>query len=711
MRNLKSTLALAALIGFSSANGQTCTGYVQPPNDLVQNGGMEYFSKPCANLEINNGPFYPCCFWTYPLSSNTTSSILASDYYNACAPTPTTNVQAGNSVNASLNLHNFSYGSPPTAFMAVSPHTGNGYSGISVCQSTSGFEHREYITSQLVSTLQVGATYQFSAWVRLSPDSQYGIQNLSVLFSNAPAVQGTSGSIGLPINPAAGDLLVPLSTSPVTNKTGWVQLTANVVIPTGSSFSYITIGNYSTNAATTLSSLLPVGTANSVFSYYFVDDVSLTYVCGPITPSIAVASTYCYGSPISFVGSSTGTANYNVWTVVESDQFGTPVVGATEWWSPWFTGNPGYYTLPSVNGPALACGKYYRIKLAVGNDCYGWVETTQVIYLNCPPLSYSLADQTICNGDCVTLSVPGPLKHHSYTWTYQSDEPFVISTVNSVVVCPTQTSTYCITVTNNLTGCSTTTCTTVYVETANPAFSLSVTPTAATYQTFKGTPVQTTNLPSGFGFVWFVEELDGSYNTIYTVNSSDPNLIPCWWTFPGAEDFDGFDGTTPTPTLSTSCSPSLGKFKYNTNYRITRGTWSDNCPWTQMSYLVYTAKTADGNVVIVEDENAPDFSYLMNDVSGVASANGLLPLADETTLSVYPNPSNDLVNLTYSFNEGVSGKITITDISGRTVQTLVLSANTGTIKLDMMANENGIYFVNLFEGDELIKTEKLILNH
>ena len=148
MKKLKKSLLVLTMmstLGGFFASAQTCAGYVQPANEYVQNGGMEYFNNPCSSLNLNNAPYYPVCSWTYPLWQNA-SSVTASDYYNTCAPIPTTNVQAANSVNGNINRHNFNNGAPPTATTPLSPHSGNGYSGISVCQPTIGSDHREYIT-------------------------------------------------------------------------------------------------------------------------------------------------------------------------------------------------------------------------------------------------------------------------------------------------------------------------------------------------------------------------------------------------------------------------------------------------------------------------------------------------------------------------------------------------------------------------------------
>ncbi|MFN5983076.1 MAG: T9SS type A sorting domain-containing protein, partial [Fluviicola sp.] len=571
---------------------------------------------------------------------------------------------------------------------------GNGYSGFSVYQVGSQPSSREYISNQLVSNLVPNSTYQISMWVRLSPNSLYGTKDISVLLSNTQPPQTlVTGVFPSPISVGVNDLLVPMSSTIITNKAGWTQLTANFTAPVGSNFSTITIGNFQSNAMTSLSSVLPVGNVNFA-SYYYIDDVSIKFLCGStLSPSFTGATSFCSGSPLTFTSSITGgIATSNVWTVLETDQFGNPIPSAIEWWSPWGTGAAGTYTIPSSTngGPTLQCGKYYKIKLAVQNACVPWSETSQIIYINCPPTSYALNNQTICNGGCATLSIPGPLKKHTYTWSILTDEPYVIGSGNSITVCPTQNTTYCITTTSSATGCSSTSCATVYVESANPAFSLLTTP-ASGFQTFKATPIQTTNIPAGFGFVWIVEELDASYNTIYSVNSSNSGLIPCWWNFPGAEDFDGFDGTTTIPTLSSACLPTLGKFKLNTNYRITRGTWSNNCPWTQYSYLIHANPNIINNGGGIDNaKSAQDFSYLMNqtDVETMTNSTALIK---NDHLIIYPNPTDGLFTIDLQNIE--NAQIEIYTVFGQKVKSL--SQIEAKTTIDMTGFTKGIYFVKI----------------
>jgi hypothetical protein len=303
MRTFKLLLMAMALLSMSQSYAQTCTGYVQPPNDPIQNGAMEYFWKPCNQLTVtqNGGPPwnfpYSCCFWTQPNGVGTT--YCTPDYFNSCAPNPTTNAQAGSSVDDVLNWQNFNIG--PVACNSTGSHGGNGFSGIAVWNSST--ENREYISSQLVSALQPGWTYQVSMWVRLSPNSARGIQNLSAMFSTALPNQPVSGFFCTPLIPGATDVVVSMSSTTITDKVNWTHLTANITVPIGSNLNYITIGNLQSSAGTTLSS--PLTVCNSQIgnqSYYYIDDVSMSVVnCAPYLEFAGSSYEICEGNTGSLV--------------------------------------------------------------------------------------------------------------------------------------------------------------------------------------------------------------------------------------------------------------------------------------------------------------------------------------------------------------------------------------------------------------------------
>jgi hypothetical protein len=325
-------------------------------------------------------------------------------------------------------------------------------------------------------------------------------------------------------------------------------------------------------------------------SFMLIDDVVIEQICVPV-PSISSPSSFCLGSPITFNGSASNCpVTNNVWTVVECTSTGGSVTGAVEWWSPWAAGAPGTLTLPSVGGPVIACGKYYKIKLAVQNASTPWSETTKIVHIDCPPPANAGPDIAICKGGCGIVGVAaGPQPNISYSWTGPNGDA---GHTAQVTVCPTATATYTLTVSNASTGCSRTDSVIVNVENNDPAFTLTANLSAYdTFYTLHAAPVNTnvSGIP-GFGFAWFVDEIVSPTNTT-TVPGSLVSNPGCWWSALGT-DFNGYNGlaftTSATPPLSGGCTnPLVGKFTAGHTYRIVRGTWSNNCPWQQYSKVVY----------------------------------------------------------------------------------------------------------------------------
>ncbi|MFN6074183.1 MAG: hypothetical protein ACK46Y_01345, partial [Fluviicola sp.] len=348
----------------------------------------------------------------------------------------------------------------------------------------------------------------------------------------------------------------------------------------------------------------------------YLDDVKIEEICTP-TPTITGPSAFCEGSPISLTGASNCTITNNVWTVVESDQFGTPIVGANEWWSPWAAGTPGVLNIPTVanGGPTMQCGKYYRVKLAVQTSFYPWVETTKVIFIKCPPsIKLKGSTSSICSGNSANLNASlaggGNIANYTLTWTQTNPAgPVVYSgPFASIIVNPTVTTTYTATVTDNITGCSINVPWTVNVTNNDPSFNLSVNTSNNSYFTLSALANnQSASSIPGFGFAWFVEELDASNNAIFTFTNPS-----CWWQALNVPTvFNGINCVSNTysgaSTIANCAIPPVGQFLYGHKYRITRGVWSDLCPWSQTSITVTPVKTQNG-IELVEDHSAPDFS-------------------------------------------------------------------------------------------------------
>lgn len=443
--------------------------------------------------------------------------------------------------------------------------------------------------------------------------------------------------------------------------------------------------------------------------------LTVNYTLATLTPSFTANSSYCSGSTISLdATASSGSIADHVWTVMECDQYGNPNPSATEWWSPFISGAPGYYNIPDAasGGPTMTCGKYYRIKLALQSACNPWAETSHLVYITCSPaVSTRPSTATICNGDQASLiaNITNQVSGHSYTetWSYLSGyfHGFpIFTTVYSgppagVLVSPTTTTTYICVVTDNTTGCSTTVTWTVTVVNNDPTFSLSVNTGTSSYFTIVATANDlTASSISGFMYSLVIEELNTSTSASYYTNSG----TDAWWDFP-SHQFRGYVSTgtgtyTQTPWW-TSPTPAVGQFLYNHTYRITRGTWNDFCSYKQFSMTITPTKGLNGQttMVIAEDDNAPDFSYMaQNQQQGGITA--------DTELSIYPNPSNGV--FTIELSKDTKTSIEVYDVLGKMVKSYEQNGLKST--LDLSGYPKGIYMVKMI-SDGKLSSKKIIL--
>lgn len=425
-------------------------------------------------------------------------------------------------------------------------------------------------------------------------------------------------------------------------------------------------------------------------------------VCGNLTvnrytlaPALTINSVSCSGYVAATALGTTGPGTSFTWQMDECDAGGILTVGGYSYTSGPHSGTPTNHLYPAVT-----CGKYYLVKLTTATTCKS-ASTSQVVFVPCPPTVNLGADVTICYGGCTTIGLSSPLAFSSYSWT--SSGGAIAATTRQINVCPLTTTTYSLTVTNALTGCSTTDNITVNVLPNDPSFSIATNTSNATYYTIAASPNATvlTGL-TGFGYAWSVEELVSGSPTFIVSNPS------CWWTFSPptviANNFNGFDHTvypySGTVTLASCSTPTLGKFLYNHTYRITRGTWSNECGWQQYSTTITTVKSLSGgpSVYVTEDTRTPDMSYLM--ATGIQQST-----ADVAELfTVYPNPSNGV--FTIEAGNSTTATIEVFDAQGKRVKAM---QQTGfKFAIDLTGFPKGIYMVNIMSEGKLT-SKKIIL--
>jgi len=78
---------------------------------------------------------------------------------------------------------------------------------------------------------------------------------------------------------------------------------------------------------------------------------------------------------------------------------------------------------------------------------------------------------------------------------------------------------------------------------------------------------------------------------------------------------------------------------------------------------------------------------------------GIADIADNNTISLYPNPANNTINLAFTKAIAENAKIDITDITGRLISTQMVNTTAGkTITMNISGIANGMYIVKVTAG-------------
>ena len=84
-------------------------------------------------------------------------------------------------------------------------------------------------------------------------------------------------------------------------------------------------------------------------------------------------------------------------------------------------------------------------------------------------------------------------------------------------------------------------------------------------------------------------------------------------------------------------------------------------------------------------------------------------LRADINMSVFPNPTTDLVTIDFPSSEGYGNvKISVTDFSGKVLQTENFAGDIEQI--NFLNYAVGVYFISVLENNQLIKSFKIIKN-
>ena len=102
-------------------------------------------------------------------------------------------------------------------------------------------------------------------------------------------------------------------------------------------------------------------------------------------------------------------------------------------------------------------------------------------------------------------------------------------------------------------------------------------------------------------------------------------------------------------------------------------------------------------------------SDLTNAVKACVGSPSMVNHLEVENLSIYPNPVNDIINISFGLNERLDSKIYITDINGKTVKIISETTVNNAVKISSDISEliGGPYFLNI-SAEKGIKTQKFL---
>jgi len=128
-------------------------------------------------------------------------------------------------------------------------------------------------------------------------------------------------------------------------------------------------------------------------------------------------------------------------------------------------------------------------------------------------------------------------------------------------------------------------------------------------------------------------------------------------------------------------------------------------------YVEYTYDLSEYNgqavYIAVRCTSADQFGFMLDDFKVTTTADMGVNEAFAKKFSAYPNPANNVVNISNNYNITLTN-VDINDINGRTVKTMKVN-NLSEVQMDVTELSAGVYFMNI-NTDSGIAVKKFIKN-
>lgn len=356
------------------------TWRLQAQVNLIPNPGFENYDQ--CPIGVANMPYNT----TLTVQDWFSPTLASPDYFHSC----NTNNTAGVPVNT--------YSYQPA-------RNGNGYAGLMLMRKgNNANEWHEYVETPLLEPLVAGQYYCFTYYLNAAfiYENNFTLDSVSSLYTDAIGVYVSKNKLldsitgAIPVTPQ----WVNTPGNFITDTAGWVKLTG-VYLATGGE-KWLTIGNFSSDAATAYIEADPGAPANLFFAYVYIDDVSLM-----LQPTLTLADTF-----------SCDAANFNI-----------PLKADTGYDYLWSTGQTAQYIT------ATSAGTYW---VRYNQGCGSFTDTV-VLDLLSKPTVFAGADTMFCPGSVVVLHAGGYTAGTLLQWSTGSAD---------TMITVTQSGTYTVTATN-----------------------------------------------------------------------------------------------------------------------------------------------------------------------------------------------------------------------------------------------------------------------
>ncbi|MCB9189595.1 MAG: hypothetical protein H6599_10000 [Flavobacteriales bacterium] len=168
----------------------------------------------------------------------------------------------------------------------------------------------------------------------------------------------------------------------------------------------------------------------------------------------------CLSKKVNADASCSQNEDSHFWAIQECDANGTGIgIEYSKWFVAQNAGTVELHNLMADLGGEFECNKYYRVKVAVSNECTQWHETTKIIKFKCPDITLR-KDLSYCCGDEPTVVI-GPLEKpqpggttNYYDWSIKPNTPYSqLIDGTGISFSPTENTTVSLEVTDDE-GCS-----------------------------------------------------------------------------------------------------------------------------------------------------------------------------------------------------------------------------------------------------------------